>query len=82
MGIFPVGTLVGLTSGEVAVVTHEHPTDPFRPRVTLVKGAEGRDAEASTLINTGKTDRRGELGYAAEATLDPERVEIDPLAHL
>jgi hypothetical protein len=27
-----VGTLVRLSTDEVAVVTHEHPSDPFRPR--------------------------------------------------
>ncbi len=82
MGIFPVGTLVRLTSGEIAVVTHEHPTDPFRPQVKLVKDAEGHDVEAPPLINTWETDGRGEFRYAVEEALDPESVEIDPLAHL
>jgi putative nucleotidyltransferase with HDIG domain len=82
MGIFPVGTLVRLTSGEVAVVTHEHPTDPFRPQVKLVKDADGRRAEAATLINTWETDSRGGFRYAVEEAIDPESAEIDPLAHL
>jgi putative nucleotidyltransferase with HDIG domain len=82
MGIFPVGTLVRLTSGEIAVVTHEHPTDPFRPQVKLVKDADGHDVEAPPLINTWETDGRGEFRYAVEEALDPESVQIDPLAHL
>ena len=83
MGIFPVGTLVRLTSGEVAVVTHEHPTDPFRPQVKLVKDADGRElADDAPLINTWETDSRGQFRYAVEEALDPDAVAVDPLAHL
>src|SRR5262249_51404976 len=32
MGLFPVGNLVRLSGDEIAVVTAEHPTDPFRPQ--------------------------------------------------
>jgi putative nucleotidyltransferase with HDIG domain len=82
MGIFPVGTLVRLATGEVAVVTHEHPTDPFRPQVKLVKDTDGRDVEDATLINTWETDSRGQFRYAVEEALDPDAVAVDPLAHL
>ena len=82
MGIFPVGTLVRLTTGEVAVVTHEHPSDPFRPQVKLVKDADGHDVEDGPLINTWETDTRGQFRYAVEEALDPDAVAVDPLAHL
>ena len=82
MGIFPVGTLVRLSSGEIAVVTHEHPTDPFRPQVKLVKDAQGGEVEQPPLINTWETDSRGQFRYAVDEALDPESVGIDPLAHL
>ena len=82
MGIFPVGTLVRLTSGEVAVVTHEHPSDPFRPQVKMVQDADGHKIEDPPLINTWETNGKGEFRYAVEEALDPEAVEIDPLAHL
>ena len=81
MGIFPVATLVRLSPGEIAVGTHEHPTDPFRPQVTLVKDAQGGEVE-QLLINTWETDSRGEFRYAVDEALDPESVGIDPLAHL
>ena len=82
MGIFPVGTLVRLTSGEVAVVTHEHPSDPFRPQVKVLQDAEGRTLEDPPLLNTWETDGRGEFRHAVVEAVDPEGVGIDPLAHL
>ena len=44
MGLFPVGNLVRLSTEELAVVTAEHPTDPFRPQVKIITDAKGRDA--------------------------------------
>jgi putative nucleotidyltransferase with HDIG domain len=82
MGIFPVGTLVRLTSGAVGVVTHEHPSDPFRPQVKMVQDADGHKIEDPPLINTWEIDGKGEFRYAVEEALDPDTVEIDPLAHL
>jgi hypothetical protein len=34
------------------------------------------------LINTWETDAKGAFRYAVEDAIDPESVEIDPLAHL
>ena len=82
MGIFPVGTLVRLETGELGLVTHEHPSDPFRPQVKVVKDAEGNAPEECWLINTWETDSRGEFRFAVVEAVDPESVEIDPLAHL
>ena len=82
MGMFPVGTLVLLGTGEVAVVTHEHPSDPFRPQVKILKDAAGAIVEQPPLINTWETDSRGEFRHAVVEAVDPESVGIDPLAHL
>jgi HD-GYP domain-containing protein (c-di-GMP phosphodiesterase class II) len=82
MGIFPVGTLVRLGDGEVAVVTHEHPADPFRPQVKILKDGAGEAVEEPPLVNTWETDSRGEFLYAVVEAVDPDSVGIDPLAHL
>ena len=42
MGLFPVGNLVRLNTDELAVVTAEHPTDPFRPQVKILIDKTGR----------------------------------------
>ena len=56
MGLFPVGTLVRLESDEVAVVTHEHPNDPFRPRVKVVLDRLGAALEAPEIVDTWDGD--------------------------
>ena len=61
MGLFPVGTLVRLNTEEVAVVTHEHPTDPFRPQVKILLDADGQPVEEPPLVNTWEPDDRGEF---------------------
>jgi putative nucleotidyltransferase with HDIG domain len=79
MGLFPVGTLVRLETGELAVVTHEHPTDPFRPQVKVLRDRDGASFETPELVNTWEADNRAR--GVAEA-VDPDTVDIDPLAHL
>ena len=79
MGIFPVGTLVRLTSGEIAVVTHEHPTDPFRPQVKLIRDRAGRQLDEAMLVNTWEQDGRGGYTWAVVEAVDPDEAGIDPL---
>jgi putative nucleotidyltransferase with HDIG domain len=82
MGLFPVGTLVRLATDEVAVVTHEHPTDPFRPQVKVLLDPRGTHVDEPVLINTWEPDARGGFAFAVVEAVDPEAVQIDPLAHL
>jgi putative nucleotidyltransferase with HDIG domain len=82
MGLFPVGTLVRLNTEELAVVTAEHPTDPFRPQVKIIMDAEGVALEEGLLANTWERDSRGEHPYAVVEAADPELVDIDPLKYL
>jgi putative nucleotidyltransferase with HDIG domain len=79
MGLFPIGTLVRLETGEVAVVTREHPGDPFRPQVKVLLDADGQAAEAAELVNTWEPEARKRGVIEA---VDPDTVAIDPLAHL
>ncbi len=77
MGLYPVGTVVRLTTEELAVVTHEHPGDPFRPQVKVVRNATGEALEAPFLVNTWEADARG----VVEA-VDPDVAGFDPLTYL
>lgn len=79
MGLFPVGTLVRLESGEVAVVTHEHPHDPFRPQVKVLLNGAGEAVEEPLLVNTWEMDARKRGVVEA---VDPDSVAIDPLAFM
>ena len=82
IGLFPVGTLVRLSTEELGVVTHEHPTDPFRPQVKLIRNAKGDAIETPFLVNTWERDARGEHARAVVEAVDPDAARIDPLTYL
>ena len=82
MGLFPVGNLVRLSTDELAVVTAEHPTDPFRPQVKILTNEKGEFLEEPLLANTWERDGRGEHSRAVVEAVDPESVDIDPLKYL
>jgi putative nucleotidyltransferase with HDIG domain len=82
MGLFPVGTLVRLNSDELAVVTAEHPSDPFRPQAKIITDKDGAMIEDGILINTWERDAHGEHVRAVVEAVDPEPLGIDPLTYL
>ena len=82
MGLFPVGNLVRLSTEELAVVTAEHPTDPFRPQVKIIADSKGEFIEEPLLVNTWERDGRGEHSRAVVEAVDPEPLNIDPLKYL
>lgn len=82
MGLYPVGTLVRLNTAELAVVTREHPEDPFRPQVKLVRDSEGHAYEQDMLANTWERDARGEFPLAIIEAVDPQEAGVDPLVYI
>ena len=82
MGLFPIGTVVRLSTEEVGVVTQTHPEDPFRPQVKLVLDRLGAPYETPLLTNTWDRDSRGEFHRAVVEAVDGTQVGIDPLAYL
>jgi hypothetical protein len=82
MGLFPVGNLVRLDKGEIAVVTAEHPTDPFRPQVKILIDRAGDRLEEPMLTNTWERDSRGQHAHAVVEAIDPDATDIDPLMYL
>jgi len=82
MGLFPVGNLVRLNTDELAVVTAEHPSDPFRPQVKILTNSKGEWLEEPALSNTWDRDSRGEHPRAIVEAVDPEPLGIDPLEYL
>ena len=82
MGLFPVGNLVRLNTDELAIVTAEHPTDPFRPQIKLITDNKGSMLEEPLLTNTWERDSRGEYPRAVVEAVDPETAGIDPLKYL
>jgi hypothetical protein len=48
VGIYPVGNLVRLNCGVVAVVRKAYPPDPYRPRVRVLICVDGATLERRT----------------------------------
>lgn len=74
MGIFPVGTVLKLDTGEVGLVMHQT-RDLMRPRVLLLTkfdGSEKESAEVSLLVTVGGKFKRSIAG-----TIDPYVSRID-----
>ena len=82
LGLYPVGTLVRLNTSELAVVTHEHPTDPFRPQVKIIADGRGNRLEEPEIVNTWERDPRGDYPRAVVEAVDPDTEAIDPLSCL
>jgi putative nucleotidyltransferase with HDIG domain len=82
MGLFPIGTIVRLSTEEVGVVTAEHPEDPFRPQVKILFDSEGARLESELLVNTWERDSRGAFPRAVVESVDDDSIELDPLTVL
>ena len=80
VGIYPVGNLVRLDTGEIAVVLNTYAPDPYRPGVRVLVGSDGATLEQPFDVNLWEA-RDGEP-QSIEAPLDPTLYGIDPLTHL
>jgi putative nucleotidyltransferase with HDIG domain len=82
MGLFPVGSLVRLHSGELAVVTAERADNARRPRVKVIVDALGTPLEHPRAMDTFDPDDRDPHSRTVAEVVDPAAVGIDPLAFL
>ncbi len=82
MGLYPVGTLVRLASGELGVVFEQVEGNAPAPRVKVIRDREGREVEPY-LIDTAplKLAAGGDEAEVMEPVL-PEKAGIDPLQYL
>jgi putative nucleotidyltransferase with HDIG domain len=80
VGIYPVGNLVRLDTGEVAVVVTVYAPDPHRPQVRVIIDKAGMRIEHPYDVNLWENEA-GRPGAVAKP-LDPRELGIDPLAFL
>jgi putative nucleotidyltransferase with HDIG domain len=78
IGIFPIGTLVRLKGGEIAVVQGEHAADPFRPQVRIVIDAKGYRLSQPLAVDTADRTDRGQHPHTVLEAVDPEEFHLDP----
>ena len=79
IGIYPPGTLVRLSSGEVAVVLRVHAPDPYRPKVRVLLDPEGKAIGVPVERNLWEKAADGDADVKIDAPLDPGEHGIDPL---
>jgi HD-GYP domain-containing protein (c-di-GMP phosphodiesterase class II) len=79
VGIFPVGTLLRLDTGEVAVVskTQDDPTLGDRPVVRLITDRNGHEMADPVDVPLDERSAGGEYIRNIERILDPARYHID-----
>jgi putative nucleotidyltransferase with HDIG domain len=84
LGIYPVGNLVRLNTGEVAIVLQVHAPDPYRPKVRVLFTGDGARFELPRDINLWETepDMRDDRASAVVAPLNPADYGIDPLSFI
>jgi putative nucleotidyltransferase with HDIG domain len=80
VGIYPVGNLVRLNTGDVAVVLKTYAPDPYRPRVRVLFDSAG--ARLERLVEINLWDAREDEPQSIEAPLDPAAYDVDPLTYL
>ncbi|MDD3719601.1 MAG: HD-GYP domain-containing protein [Actinomycetota bacterium] len=82
MGLFPVGTMVRLATGEVGVIYEPGENDALWPRVKVIRDAEGGEVEPRIVDLVYLKDKIGETGQAILEALHPETLGIDPQTYL
>ncbi|MDQ3940515.1 MAG: HD domain-containing protein [Actinomycetota bacterium] len=81
LGLFPVGSLVRLTTGETGMVVRNHESLLARPTVRLLLGRDNLPTTASE-IDLSETGEDGEFTRAVENTVAPEELGLDMAALL
>jgi len=79
IGIYPVGGLVRLNTGEVAVVMNVYAPDPYRPHIRVLIDRDGRQLDLPMELNLWETSEDPQRPASVVAPLDPADYQFDPL---
>lgn len=82
VGVYPTGTLVELTSGEVGIVVKENPGKRLRPQILVILDADKKQrADFSEMDLAAAADTtNGGSGIEIAKTLEPGAYGLDPEA--
>jgi len=79
IGVFPVGGVVELNTGEIGIVVAQNPLRRLLPRVMVVKDAQGNPLHPHKLLDLEKAPTAGrDEPYRIRRTLEFDTVRIDP----
>ncbi len=68
MGMYPIGTLVELNTGEIAIVLEQHPNEKLNPKVALLTGADQVKVPKPSVVQLGE----GPSGRSVLSSLGPK----------
>ncbi len=79
IGIFPVGALVEMNSGEIGIVIAQNLVRRLQPRVMVVLDAKGNRLNPQLILDLSKEPKmNAETPYHIKRTLEKGSVAIDP----
>jgi HD-GYP domain-containing protein (c-di-GMP phosphodiesterase class II) len=84
LGIFPMGTVVMLNTGEAGIVVkHDSNEEPDRPMVKIIRNADGSQAPGDRILDlTSKDPGTGEYLYSVVEALSCKDIGENPRYHL
>ncbi len=68
MGMYPLGTLVELNSGEIAIVLEQHANEKLNPKVAILTGTDQVKLPKPTIVQLGE----GDSGRSVLSSLGPK----------
>ena len=79
IGIFPVGSVVELNTGEVGIVIAQNLVRRLKPRVMVVLDADGRPMRPHKILDLVKEPKASaDEAYHIRRTLEHSKVQLDP----
>jgi cyclic di-GMP phosphodiesterase len=81
LGVYPVGSLVELNTGERGIVLTSNRKDTLRPIIRLVLSRDGLPLSRGPVVSLAEEDSVG-IGRLIVRTLDPGKERIDIMGHL
>ncbi|MEW6409651.1 MAG: HD-GYP domain-containing protein [Nitrospirota bacterium] len=83
LGVYPVGTVVRLDTGEIGIVYRLNPDAPLRPQIRLLFDEKGVKIEEVRLANlSDKDSSSGRYIRSIISTIEPAVVGIEPAEYL
>jgi HD-GYP domain-containing protein (c-di-GMP phosphodiesterase class II) len=82
VGLYPLGTLVRLSSGEEAVVYHVDPSAPRHPVVKIVRAADGSRPSVGRIVDLAERDASGACANSIVGMVDALASGVNPSAFL
>jgi len=77
IGIFPVGSLVELNSGEIGVVISQNPAERLNPRVMVIRDAKGYPLPVQKLLDLSRSPKAAaEEPYKIQRSLEAGYVPV------